>query len=210
MTYLPPRTGSREHERHPNHALVEAWYDAYTRRDVDALCALAREDIEITSKSVLQERLAGASFHGRRGVRTLMEWAFERYPVTRVSGLATRAVGHSTLARTTYLYAQAGTPMREFTSFTLFDCTGDGISRVRIFGSETEALESAREDPLSAREREVLQLLARGLNARQVAEELVLSPGTVRTHVRNAMVHLGARTRVEATALALERGDIRL
>lgn len=210
MTYSPPRTGSGEHERHSSRALVEAWYAAYTRRDVDALCALAHEDIEITSKSVRQERLSGASFRGRGGVRTLMDWALERYPVARVSGLSTRAVGQTTIARTTYLHGPAGTPPREFTSFTLFDCTRDGITRIRMFGSEAEALDAAREDPLSTREREVLQLLARGLNARQVAEELVLSPGTVRTHVRNAMRRLGARTRVEATALALERGDIRL
>jgi DNA-binding NarL/FixJ family response regulator len=61
---------------------------------------------------------------------------------------------------------------------------------------------------LSPREREVLDLLARGLNGEEVAERLVLSPETVRTHVRNAMEKLGASTRVHAVAIALRKGEI--
>jgi DNA-binding CsgD family transcriptional regulator len=56
---------------------------------------------------------------------------------------------------------------------------------------------------LSAREREVVDLLAEGLSGAQIAERLVLSPETVRTHVRNAMNKLGASTRSQAVAIAL-------
>jgi len=62
--------------------------------------------------------------------------------------------------------------------------------------------------PLSAREREVLGFLAHGLSGAAIAERLVLSPETVRTHVRNAMEKLGASTRSQAVALALENGAI--
>jgi len=62
--------------------------------------------------------------------------------------------------------------------------------------------------PLSAREREVLGLLAEGMSGAAIAERLVLSPETVRTHVRNAMDKLGASTRSQAVALALEQGHI--
>ena len=62
--------------------------------------------------------------------------------------------------------------------------------------------------PLSAREREVLGLLAEGLSGAAIATQLVLSPETVRTHVRNAMDKLGASTRSQAVALALESGQI--
>jgi DNA-binding CsgD family transcriptional regulator len=62
--------------------------------------------------------------------------------------------------------------------------------------------------PLSAREREVLGMLAEGLSGAAIAERLVLSPETVRTHVRNAMDKLGASTRSQAVALALEDGQI--
>jgi DNA-binding NarL/FixJ family response regulator len=61
---------------------------------------------------------------------------------------------------------------------------------------------------LSPREREVLDLLAKGLNGEEVAERLVLSPETVRTHVRNAMEKLEANTRVHAVAIALRQGEI--
>ena len=62
--------------------------------------------------------------------------------------------------------------------------------------------------PLSGREREVLGFLAEGLSGAAIAERLVLSPETVRTHVRNAMEKLGASTRSQAVALALESGVI--
>jgi len=62
--------------------------------------------------------------------------------------------------------------------------------------------------PLSGREREVLGFLAEGLSGAAIAERLVLSPETVRTHVRNAMEKLGASTRSQAVALALESGLI--
>lgn len=66
----------------------------------------------------------------------------------------------------------------------------------------------SRSRPLSAREREVLGHLAEGLSGAAIAERLVLSPETVRTHVRNAMEKLGASTRSQAVALALESGVI--
>ncbi len=61
---------------------------------------------------------------------------------------------------------------------------------------------------LSGREAEILALLARGLTGEEIAQRLVLSPETVRTHVRNAMAKLEARTRTEAVVKALERGEI--
>jgi PAS domain S-box-containing protein len=58
------------------------------------------------------------------------------------------------------------------------------------------------------REREVLRLLATGATDGQIASRLELSPATVQTHVRNAKAKLGARTRAQAVALALQRGMI--
>jgi PAS domain S-box-containing protein len=60
----------------------------------------------------------------------------------------------------------------------------------------------------SARELEVLTLLADGATDPQIANRLELSPATVQTHVRNAKAKLGARTRAQAVALVLERGLI--
>jgi DNA-binding NarL/FixJ family response regulator len=62
---------------------------------------------------------------------------------------------------------------------------------------------------LSRREAEILELLSTGLTGEQVAERLVLSPETIRTHVRNAMGKLDARTRTEAVVRAIELEEIR-
>ncbi len=61
---------------------------------------------------------------------------------------------------------------------------------------------------LSKREREIMDLLAQGLTGEQVAEKLVLSSETVKTHIRNAMTKLEASTRVHAIAIALREGYI--
>jgi DNA-binding CsgD family transcriptional regulator len=77
---------------------------------------------------------------------------------------------------------------------------------VKSWGSRLPT-ESERR-PLTAREREILALLAKGLSGAAIAEQLVLSPETVRTHVRNAMTKLGASTRSQAVAMVLGDGII--
>lgn len=62
---------------------------------------------------------------------------------------------------------------------------------------------------LSSRESEILGLLAEGLTGEQIAKRLVLSPETVRTHVRNAMEKLGAPTRTAAVVRAIELEEVR-
>jgi PAS domain S-box-containing protein len=61
---------------------------------------------------------------------------------------------------------------------------------------------------LTPRQREVLTMLAAGLNGPEAAARLFLSPTTVRTHVQNAMRELGAKTRAQAVAEAIVRGEI--
>lgn len=72
-----------------------------------------------------------------------------------------------------------------------------------LAGQLAEGGELRRLDSLSARELEVLELLADGLNGQKIAERLFLSPETVRTHVRNATSKLGAHTRVQAVAIVV-------
>jgi DNA-binding CsgD family transcriptional regulator len=61
---------------------------------------------------------------------------------------------------------------------------------------------------LTDREREVLTLLALGDTGEQIAQQLFISPETVRTHVQHARQKLGATTRGHAIALALGAGEI--
>jgi PAS domain S-box-containing protein len=63
--------------------------------------------------------------------------------------------------------------------------------------------ELANKLPLRSREREVVTLIALGLDTAEIAEKLYISPSTVRTHVRNAMARLGAHTRAQLVAKVL-------
>jgi PAS domain S-box-containing protein len=59
---------------------------------------------------------------------------------------------------------------------------------------------------LTPREREVIRRVALGRSTPQIASDLSLSPATVRSHVRNAMVKVGAHTRAQLVALVLGDG----
>jgi DNA-binding NarL/FixJ family response regulator len=72
------------------------------------------------------------------------------------------------------------------------------------FAREAELPDAA----LTAREREVLRLLADGRSNEEIGRALFLSPETVRTHIRKACTKLGAKTRTEAVASALRRSLI--
>jgi PAS domain S-box-containing protein len=67
-----------------------------------------------------------------------------------------------------------------------------------------------RHGALTNREREVVTLIALGHETSQIADGLLVSPETVRTHVRNAMSKLGARTRAQLVAIALSTGEAAL
>ncbi|MFF3734160.1 response regulator [Streptomyces sp. NPDC002476] len=73
------------------------------------------------------------------------------------------------------------------------------VSRVRTPSA-------AGKEPLSAREREVLVLVARGTSNRAIAAELFISEATVKTHLTHVFAKLGAKDRAAAVAIGYDRG----
>lgn len=74
--------------------------------------------------------------------------------------------------------------------------------------STQENLSALKEDGLTAREIEVLRLIAKGLTNQQIADELVISIKTVQAHRSNIMEKLDLHDRVELTRYAIRRGLI--
>ena len=99
---------------------------------------------------------------------------------------------------------------RGVNSFARADAPPDRVP-LRALGDGRGAGEGRvvrRSSKLSSKERRVLAELAAGRTTEEIAELLVLSPHTVRTHIKNGMRKLDARSRAHAVAIALSEGAI--
>jgi len=72
--------------------------------------------------------------------------------------------------------------------------------------NRARAVDHAQLSDLTVREREIMALVATGRSNREIAEQLTVSPLTVKTHVNRAMAKLGARDRAQLVVIAFQSG----
>jgi two-component system response regulator DesR len=126
-------------------------------------------------------------------------------------GAPTRVIVLTTFARTGYLkraleagacgYLLKESPSRELAAAIRRVHAGEQVVNPRL---AAEAL--VERDPLTDRERQILQLAEGGASSGEIAVLLGLSKGTVRNHLSQAITKLSASTRVEAARIAKSKG----
>jgi DNA-binding NarL/FixJ family response regulator len=111
-----------------------------------------------------------------------------------------------------YLLKNASGP--ELTAAVHAVCRGETVLSnevsAQIAANQTRRSGIAANETLSERERQVLALVRQGISNKEIATQLGLGVRTIETHVSNAMAKLGARSRLEAINLAVQRGFISL
>ncbi len=142
----------------------------------------------------------------------------ERLPGCRVVVLAAEE-DHETLADAIHAgangYLTKASPLTDLVEAIRAVHRGDTLVPARMLGDLLSRLIDRRQQQseavrrigrLTPREREVLGLLAEGGDNDSIAQNLVISPQTARTHIQNVLVKLGVHSRLEAAALAIQNG----
>jgi HD-GYP domain-containing protein (c-di-GMP phosphodiesterase class II) len=83
---------------------------------------------------------------------------------------------------------------------------GDAVEAVLVAAGHRARVRRERPAGLTAREVDVLRLVARGLSGKEIATELIISPKTARNHIEHIYVKIGARSPVAASLFAIKHG----
>ena len=140
--------------------------------------------------------------HPETGVVVLSQYGEPEYAVALLEGGT---------ARRAFLLKERVDDLAQLVGAIKTVATGGSMVDAKIVEKLVAAKGRADESPLNeltARERDVLLLLARGRSNSEIALALFVSEATVKTHVGNVLAKLGLRDRVQAVILAYETGMV--
>jgi DNA-binding NarL/FixJ family response regulator len=175
-----------------------------TARDGEAaLAAVAEHHPQVCLADVRMPRVDGLEL-ARRVAASNPETAVLLY-----SGVADTALVSDALDAGARGFALKDAPLEDVARAIATVARGDlYIDPVLAAGLASNRRSGTERRPLSAREREVLRLLAEGGSYAEIGGSLFLSPDTVRAHAQRAMTKLGAKTRTQAVAVAMREAMI--
>jgi len=132
----------------------------------------------------------------------------------RSEGLPCRVLMLTTFARPGYLQRAlaagvSGYILKDGSSEELADAIRKVYSGKRVLSPELTFAAWEAPNPLTSREQEILQLAASGMSAKDIANQLYLSHGTVRNYLSEIISKLGVDNRMEAVTAAREKGWIK-
>lgn len=176
--------------------------------DVVATGASAGDAASIAAAHAPDVLILDLELGGRSGLDAIPECKAAS-PATRIvvfSAYAGEERVASAFERGADSYALKGTPSDELVAIVRAVANGGTLIPPEIAAQLARAVRQPRRDRLTAREREILALLAEGLSNRAAAARLGITERTVKFHVGEILARLGAANRAQAVAVAKARG----
>ncbi|HTZ60960.1 MAG TPA: response regulator transcription factor [Acidobacteriaceae bacterium] len=147
----------------------------------------------------------GEAFLSRAGNRSALQEVFAGTPTVLLATQATAAIARS--AARLNIFSVLPLQVTAHQLVTALSATADGFA-VTLPRRPTPSEAIRVREELTAREVEVLRLMARGQTNKQVAARLNISEHTAKFHVSSVLAKLGARTRTEAVTIGMTRGVV--
>lgn len=124
--------------------------------------------------------------------------------IERLGGMVRTQIGHDRTVAEVRWQIPCSKPSAE--RFAELSSASVMPLNVSSLDNSLPSLPLSNESPLSAREQEVIMLLAQGLRDREISEQLFISERTVKFHTKNMLGKLGVRTRTQAVFRAAKQG----
>ena len=147
---------------------------------------------------------AGEAFLAGLSQRSALQQVFSDVPALLLAAQANTAVMRSAARMKIYSVLPMGATTHQLVVAIAATVAGFSVTLPRPPAAPAEAMRIA--EGLTAREVEVLRLMARGFRNKQLAALLNISEHTAKFHVSSVLAKLGARTRTEAVTIGVTRG----